>query len=77
LKKICKKVKHLKRKALVPHTKSGDGKITDFKFGGKPYLEEGEEWPKCTNCKGNPMLFFLQVCFFGFFKAIMCFKKLV
>lgn len=53
------KLSHLKRKAWKPIVQEGDGAITASKFAGKPWLNEGEEYPTCPNCS-KPMQLFLQ-----------------
>lgn len=54
------KLSHLKRKAWEPIVQEGDGAITASKFAGKPWLNEGEEYPTCPNCS-KPMQLFLQL----------------
>lgn len=54
------KLSHLKRKAWEPIVQQGDGAITASKFAGKPWLNEGEEYPTCPNCS-KPMQLFLQI----------------
>lgn len=49
-----------RRSAFIPITDNVDGKPTDSKFGGTPYLLGGEDWPCCTHC-GLPLQLFLQL----------------
>lgn len=54
------KLSHRKRKAWEPIVQEGDGAIAASKFAGKPWLNEGEEYPICPNCS-KPMQLFLQL----------------
>ncbi|MDO8646936.1 MAG: DUF1963 domain-containing protein [Candidatus Diapherotrites archaeon] len=57
---IFSKIAKFKRKAFLPITAQGDSGPLDSKFSGIPFLEEGEKWPVCPNCK-KPMQLFLQL----------------
>ena len=35
---------------FTPILKEQDGSILNSKYGGFPYLNINEEWPKCTKC---------------------------
>ncbi len=48
------------RTAFMPVTKEEQGALTATKFGGRPWLAEGEEWPVCPNCE-QPMQLFAQL----------------
>ena len=48
------------RPCWKPITTSGDGAVTESKFGGIPYIKNGEEWPLCGNCR-QPVQLFLQL----------------
>jgi uncharacterized protein YwqG len=54
------KLDNLKIRAGIPIVRKGNGKLDDSKFGGKPWLNPGEEYPCCSNC-GQPMPLVLQV----------------
>ena len=51
---------HLKRDCWIPESAFGEDDPTASKFGGTPYLPEGECWPECPNCN-NPMQLFVQL----------------
>ncbi|MEM3341423.1 MAG: DUF1963 domain-containing protein [Thermoplasmata archaeon] len=50
----------LKKSFWKPSVKSGDGGLTDSKYGGIPYIAKGEPWPACRSCSA-PLQFFLQL----------------
>lgn len=53
-------LKSVKRWAWIPKVLKKDGSSTASKFGGIPWLRNGEAWPPCGECKG-PMHFFFQI----------------
>lgn len=53
-------IKPFKRSAWKPMTIDSDGAVTASKFSGTPYLEPGEEHPRCPNCR-KPLQFFIQL----------------
>ncbi len=57
---VLKKIAHLKRSTWLPQVEEGDGDLADSKFAGKPWLNKGEQWPKCPLCS-KPIQFFLQL----------------
>lgn len=50
----------LRRSAWLPVVEALPGLPTASKFGGIPYLRDGESWPTCQHC-GEPMPLFLQL----------------
>lgn len=60
LERVMNAIGHLKRPACKPIVSEGDSNLRTSKFGGKPWLSAGEQWPSCPNC-GNPMRFFFQL----------------
>lgn len=53
-----------KRDTHFPIVENGDGSLTDSKYGGIPYVVQGESWPICNYkyCKcGYPMEFVVQI----------------
>ena len=48
------------RRAWVPVLIPGDDDIMRTKFGGKPYIPQGREWPLCP-VSGEPLLFLCQL----------------
>jgi uncharacterized protein YwqG len=58
--RVMNAIGYMKRSAWIPVIKEGDGDLRNSKFGGKPWLNNNEQWPICSNC-GNPMRFFFQI----------------
>jgi hypothetical protein len=50
----------LMRKAYQPIVSPGDGPLAGSKFSGRPFLNQGEQWPVCPNC-GQRMQLFVQL----------------
>lgn len=48
------------RRAWVPVLIPGDDDIMRTKFGGRPYIPQGREWPLCP-VSGEPLLFLCQL----------------
>jgi uncharacterized protein YwqG len=48
-----------KREAYFPVFEDGDSNLIDSKFGGTPFMQQGENWPICQ-C-GYPMEFGVQI----------------
>ena len=48
------------RRAWVPVLIPGDDDIMRTKFGGRPYIPKGREWPVCP-VSGDPLLFLCQL----------------
>lgn len=57
---VLAKLAHLRRRAYKPVVEPGDGVATDGKFGGTPYLPEGQDWPPCGHCN-EPMALVVQL----------------
>lgn len=57
---LLKKLEPHKRNAWYPIVEDVDGDLLSSKFGGTPYLKEGESWPICQNCN-EPLLLFAQI----------------
>ena len=51
---------HAARRAWVPVLMPGDDDIMRTKFGGRPYIPAGREWPLCP-VSGDPLLFLCQI----------------
>jgi len=54
------KLSHLKRQAWKPIIQAGEGALNPSKISGKAWLNSGEIWPICPNCK-NPLRLVLQL----------------
>jgi hypothetical protein len=52
-------VRALRRTAWLPTLRIGEGGATASRFGGRPWLAEGEPWP--LDERGRPLTFLLQV----------------
>jgi hypothetical protein len=50
----------LQRPTWLPLTKKGDDRTTASKYGGIPWLSQGESWPACNHCH-RAMHLFLQI----------------
>ena len=48
------------RRAWVPVLIPGDDDVMRTKFGGRPYIPAGREWPLCP-VSGHPLLFLCQI----------------
>eukprot|EP01043_Picozoa_sp_COSAG02_P007522 COSAG02_NODE_226_length_28168_cov_64.619153_3_plen_252_part_00 len=48
------------RRAWVPVLVPGDDDVMRTKFGGRPYIPQGREWPLCP-VSGEPLLFLCQL----------------
>lgn len=57
---IKSKLNHLKRQAWKPIIQTGEGALNASKISGKAWLNSGEIWPICPNCK-NPLRLVLQL----------------
>lgn len=50
----------LARTGYLPVVEEGEGQPAATRFGGRPWLANGESWPNCGAC-GEPMMFLVQV----------------
>lgn len=57
---ILSKISKFKKKSFVAVVEAGNAGQTASKYSGTPYLQTGENWPICPNCK-KPMQLFLQL----------------
>ena len=48
------------RPAWLPQTEPGEGDPAASRFGGRPLLAVGEDWPRCGKC-GGPLTLFVQL----------------
>jgi hypothetical protein len=49
-----------RRYAFDPACEDGEADGPESKFGGRPWLREGDSWPTCGSC-GQPLALFLQL----------------
>jgi uncharacterized protein YwqG len=60
IEQLKSKLDNFRTRSALPIVREGDGASDASKFGGKPWLNIGEEYPLCSNCS-KPMPLFLQV----------------
>jgi uncharacterized protein YwqG len=61
LTKVQEILKPYAQPVWVPRVQDRTTSPTESKYGGSPWLAEGESWPVCTLCHTEPLLFVLQL----------------